>query len=57
MGEVLPDVNMLGSLSPTSDVVSPLYAGCVVLKHRCGVPLSEAESVEEASEIQDIHSC
>ena len=41
MGEVLPDVNMFGSLSSSDDVVSPLDSHSVVtltlrLEHRMG---------------------
>ena len=35
MGEVLANVNVLGSLTAANDVVSPLNAGCVVLVHSC----------------------
>ncbi len=47
VGEVLPDVNMLGSLSSAHDVVSPLDAGSYVLKYLRGAPLSEAQSLKE----------
>ncbi len=57
VGEVLPDVNMLGSLASNNDVVSPLDARGVVLEHLGGVLLSEAESLKEVSEIQDVHAC
>ena len=55
--EVLPDVNMLGPLTSSNDVVAPLDARGVVLEHLGGVLLSEAESLEEVSEIQDVHAC
>ncbi len=57
--EVLPDVNMLGPLtsSRANDVDAPLDARDVVLKHLDGVLLSEAESLEQVSEIQDVHAC
>ncbi len=55
--EVLPDVNVLGPLTSSNDVVAPLDARGVVLEHLGGVLLSEAESLEEASEIQDVHAC
>ncbi len=44
--EVLPDVNMLGPLASSNDVVAPLDARGVVLEHLGGVLLSEAESLE-----------
>jgi hypothetical protein len=58
-GEVLPNVNMLGSLSPSNDVVSQLDAGRVVPEHLGGVFLSdsEAKSLNEFSEVQDMHPC
>jgi hypothetical protein len=57
VGEVLPDVNVLGSLSSTDDVVSPLDARRVVLVHGQGDSLSESQPLEEVAEVQDIHSC
>jgi hypothetical protein len=35
MGEVLPDVNMLGAFSTSNNVVAPLNASIVVLVDRC----------------------
>ncbi len=55
--KVLPDVNMLGPLTSSNDVVAPLDARGVVLEHLGGVLLSEAESLEQVSEIQDVHAC
>ena len=40
MGEVLANVNVLGSLTAANDVVSPLNAGRVVLMHSCRLRLS-----------------
>ncbi len=35
MGEVLPDVNMLGAFSTSNNVIAPLNASTVVLVDRC----------------------
>jgi hypothetical protein len=55
--EVLPDVDMLGSLRSANDVVSPLDARRVLLKHLRGDLVSEAEPLEGVSEIQGVHAC
>ncbi len=51
MGEVLPDVNVLGELPSANDVVSQLDACCVVLVHWCRRLLGEAELVKELAEV------
>jgi hypothetical protein len=56
VSEVLPDVDVLGPLASTHDVVSPLDARGVVLKHRRGVLLSQPESLEEVLEVQNVHA-
>ena len=60
MGEVLPDVNVLGAFPPADDVVSPLDARCVVLVYWSRPLLRESETVQKISEIQDLaasHQC
>ena len=49
-------VDVLGSLTSTDDVVTPLDAGRVVLEHLGGVLLAKPEAVQEVAEIQDIHA-
>ena len=56
VGEVLPDVDVLGSLSSTNDVVTPLDARCVVLKDRRGRRLGEPHTLEELAEVQNLAS-
>ena len=54
MSEVLPDINVLRTLSTTNDVVSPLDARSVVLIHRSRGSLGEAHAVEEVTKGQDL---
>ncbi len=51
MGEVPPDVNVLGAFPPTDDVVSPLDARRAVLIHWCRRLLGKAELVKELAEV------
>ncbi len=52
MSEVLPDVDVLCTLSTTSDVVSPLNARVVVLVHKSRGRLSEAHVLEKMMKVQ-----
>jgi hypothetical protein len=51
VGEVLPNVNVLGAPPTTNDVVSPLDARRVVLVHWCRKLLGKAELFKELAEI------
>jgi hypothetical protein len=53
-GEVLPNVDMLGALTSTDDVVPPLDARSVVLVHRSRARLGEAHGLEKVAEVQDL---
>ncbi len=54
MSEVLPDVNVLHTLSTTNDVVSPLDAHSVVLVHQSRVRLGEANAFDEITKVQNL---
>ncbi len=54
MCEVLPNVNVLGPLTPPDDVVAPLDARGVVLVYRCGPLLSKTKFLQEESKVQDL---
>ena len=56
MGEVLPDVNVLGSLTADDDVVAPFNTRCVILVDRGRLLLPEAKSAQRRpdSEMQDL---
>ena len=49
---VLPDVNMLCALPTTNDVVSPVYARCVVLIHLSRGRLSKVHVLEDLTKVQ-----
>ncbi len=56
VGEVLPDVDVLGSLPSTDDVVTPLDARRVVFVNRRGRRLGEPHTLEELAEVQNLAS-
>ncbi len=56
VGEVLPDVDVLGSLPSADDVVTPLDARRVVFVDRRGRRLGEPRTVEELAEVQNVAS-
>ena len=55
-GEVLSDVDVLGALASTDDVVTPLDARSVVLVHRSWSLLGEAHGLEKVAKVQDLSS-
>ena len=60
VGEVLPDVDVLGTFPAADDVVTPLDARGVVLVYRGRLLLRESETVQKRPEIQDLaasHRC
>ncbi len=60
MGEVLPDVDVLGTFPSADDVVTPLDACGVVLVYRSRPLLRGPETVQKIPEIQDLaasHRC
>ena len=60
MGEVLPDVDVLGTFPSADDVVTPLDARGVVLVYRGRLLLRESETVQKRPELQDLaarHRC
>ncbi len=58
MGEVLPDVNVLGSFPTRDDVVAPFDARGlgVVLVDRARSLLGEAHALEQVAKVQDFSS-
>ena len=56
VGEVLPDVDVLGSLPATDDVVTPLVSRRLVFVDRRGRRLGESHTLEELAEVQDLAS-
>ena len=54
VGEVLPNVDVLGSLTAADDVVAPFNTRRVVLVDRGRFPLPESESAQKVSEVQDL---
>ena len=54
VGEVLPDIDVLGTFPSADDVVTPLHARGVVLVYRSRPLLRESETVQKISEIQDL---
>ena len=54
MGEVLPDIYVLGTFPSADDVVTPLDARGVVLVYWSRPLLRETETVQMISEIQDL---
>ena len=56
VGGVLPDVDVLGSLSSADDVVIPLDAGRVDFVDRRGRRLGESHTLEELAVVQDLAS-
>ena len=56
VGEVLPNVDVLGALTSTDDVVSPLDARSVVLVHRSRARLGKAHGLEKVAKVQDLRS-
>ncbi len=56
MGEVLPDVDVLGSFTSADDVVALFDARRVVLVYRGRLLLLESETVQESPEVQNLTS-
>ena len=54
VGEVLPDVDVLGTFPSSNDVVTPFDARGVVLVYWSRSPLRESKTVQKISEIQDL---
>ena len=54
MGEVLLDVNVLGTFTATDDVVTRLDARGAVLVYRGRLLLRESKTVQKRPEIQDL---
>jgi hypothetical protein len=54
MGEVLADVDVLGTLASADHVVSPLDASSVVLVHRGVGLLGEAHVGQQVVEVDDL---
>ena len=54
MREVLPNVDMLGSLPTADDVVTPLDARGVVLEYRSRGRLGEAHVLEQVTKVDDL---
>ena len=52
--EVLPNVDVLGSLTAADDVVTPFNTRRVVLVYRGRLPLPESKSAQKVSEVQDL---
>ncbi len=56
VGEVLPNVNVLGTLPSTDDVASPLEACSVVLVHRKSGRVSKAHAFGEVAKVDQPRS-
>ncbi len=56
VGEVLPDVDVLGSLPSANDVFTPLDARSVVFIDQRGRRLGEPHTLEELAEVQNLAS-
>ncbi len=56
MGEVLPDVDVIGSLPSADDIVTPLDARSSVFIDRHGRRLDESHTLEELVEVQNLAS-
>ena len=56
MGEVLPDVNVLRTLSDSDDVVTPLDASVVVLVDQSPRLWRKSHAQQEMSEIDHLNS-
>ena len=56
VGEVLPDVNVLGSLTAADDVVDPFNTRRFVLVDRGSLLLPDATSAQMCAEVQDLAS-
>ncbi len=56
MCEVLPDVDVLGTLPARDDVVPPLDSRSVVLVHWSRRFLGEAQVLEEVLKVDDLRS-
>ena len=54
VGEVPPDVDVLGSLTAADDIVAPFNTRRVVLVDRDRLSLPESESAQKVSEVQDV---
>ena len=54
MGEVLSNVDVLGSLTAADDVVAPFNTRCIVLVDRGRFPLPESKSEQKVPEEQDL---
>ena len=52
VGEVLPDVVVLGSLTASNDVVAPFNTRRVVLIDQGRFPLPESKSAQKCPEVQ-----
>ena len=53
MGEVLPDVDVLGAFPSADDINTPLDARSVVIVYRGRLLLCETMTVQKRLEIQD----
>mmetsp|Transcript_41811 Transcript_41811/g.87394 ORF Transcript_41811/g.87394 Transcript_41811/m.87394 type:complete len:89 (+) Transcript_41811:129-395(+) len=56
MGEVLPDVDVLGTFSASDNVVAPLNTSVVVLVDRCPGFWRKTHAPQEVSEINHLNS-
>ena len=54
VGEVLPNVDVLGSLPSFDDVVTPIDARRVVFVERRGRRLDESHTLEKFAEVQNL---
>ena len=56
MCEMFPDVNVLGALASTDDVVTPFDARSVVLKHRGGGVSRKPQPFDEGAKVNHLNS-
>ena len=54
VGEVLPDVDVLGSLTAADEIFAPFNTRRVVLVDRGRFPLPESKSAQKVPEVQDL---
>ncbi len=54
MGEVLPNVDVLGSFTSPDDVVTPFNTRGVVLVYQSRLLLLESEMVQKSPGVQDL---
>ena len=54
VGEVLPNVDVLGSLTAADDVIAPFNTRSVVLVDRGRFPLPESKSAQKVPEVHDL---